>query len=240
MQYLTGSRATVIQLAPPAPLETLNYESMLQAQIRNREIPKRERTRLSMMAAACRLLQNLPLNELSVDKMLNEAVLARGTFYLHFSDFDQFLSQLLTSCFEATWNSRPPQLRTSDPLLKIRHVNRYYCRLYEQNSGLMSAFRIYSLHDKSFAAVVGAFNKKYCNMLVRVFRRRYRRDLLVANERELKSTLLILCAATDEALRSRFVQRDKSLCECFPSADSLAEHLSIVWGRALFGKGSSE
>lgn len=61
---------------------------------------KSERTRGSLQAAACRLLENVPPSELKVSDICRGAGVAHGTFYVYFRDIRHMLGKPF-------WNSSP-------------------------------------------------------------------------------------------------------------------------------------
>ena len=81
---------------------------------------KRARTKAQLIAAAKALCSSGPWESVTVDEVVNEAGVAKGTFYTHFNDLNQLAAavadELIQSFDELI---QPFRLSISDPLLRI-------------------------------------------------------------------------------------------------------------------------
>jgi AcrR family transcriptional regulator len=81
---------------------------------------KRARTKAQLIAAAKALGSSGPWESVTVDEVVNEAGVAKGTFYTHFTDLNQLAAtvadELIQSFDELI---QPFRLSISDPLLRI-------------------------------------------------------------------------------------------------------------------------
>jgi len=90
--------------------------------IRRAEIgrEKRARTRASLIDAAYALFSSRPVESVTVDDIVKEAGVARGTFYSHFVDLPALIAaveiELVNSVDELL---QPARLSMDDPLLRI-------------------------------------------------------------------------------------------------------------------------
>lgn len=209
------------------------YHVQLRLMSRNRSLPKRDRTRLQLLAAAAQRLQDGNPTALTVEKILDEAVLSRGTFYLYFNDIDALLFTLLKDFRLSVWSTHAHPISTTDPKARLYHANRFYVRMYEVNAQLFSAAVHYSAKNAELAEVTSQLNERYTSTVTRVWLARYRGDLVTQDESSLFGIVRILIAASDETLRARFVFKDKALCTAYPTAMQLADGLSFLWCRSL-------
>jgi AcrR family transcriptional regulator len=81
---------------------------------------KRARTKAQLIAAARALCSRRPWESVTVDEVVNEAGVAKGTFYTHFDDLNQLAGavadELIQSFDELL---QPIRLSISDPVLRI-------------------------------------------------------------------------------------------------------------------------
>jgi AcrR family transcriptional regulator len=81
---------------------------------------KRGRTRLQLMTAAKALFSKRPWESVTIDELVQEAGVAKGTFYSHFNDLEELAAAVadeLIDAFDAM--IQPQRLSISDPLLRI-------------------------------------------------------------------------------------------------------------------------
>ena len=81
---------------------------------------KRARTRAQLVAAACTLFSTRPSASVTIDDLVHEAGVAKGTFYVHFDDMHALTSAVADELIRAFDDLLQPQrVATSDPLLRI-------------------------------------------------------------------------------------------------------------------------
>ncbi len=81
---------------------------------------KRARTRLQLMTAAKALFSKRPWESVTIDELVREAGVAKGTFYSHFNDLEELAAAVaddLINAFDAM--IQPERLSISDPILRI-------------------------------------------------------------------------------------------------------------------------
>jgi AcrR family transcriptional regulator len=81
---------------------------------------KRGRTRLQLMTAAKALFSKRPWESVTIDELVQDAGVAKGTFYSHFNDLEELAAAVaneLIDAFDAM--IQPQRLSISDPLLRI-------------------------------------------------------------------------------------------------------------------------
>jgi AcrR family transcriptional regulator len=109
---------------------------------------KRARTKAQLIAAAKALFSKQPWEAVTVDEVVNEASVAKGTFYGHFDDMNQLAAavadELIHSFDELI---QPQRLAISDPLVRLA----FGCH----------AFMKKALEDRSWASLVARMGRSY-------------------------------------------------------------------------------
>ena len=101
---------------------------------------KRARTKAQMIAAAKALFAKRPWNTVTIDEVVQEARVAKGTFYSHFNDLEELAAAIADGLINAFDEMiQPLRLSMSDPLLRIA----FGC----------DAFLRQSLSDRSWASL---------------------------------------------------------------------------------------
>jgi AcrR family transcriptional regulator len=109
---------------------------------------KRARTKAQLIAAAKALFSERPWEAVTVDEVVNEAAVAKGTFYGHFNDMNELAAavadELIHSFDELI---QPQRLSIPDPLVRIA----FGCY----------AFMEKALEDRSWASLVARMARSY-------------------------------------------------------------------------------
>lgn len=109
---------------------------------------KRARTKAQLIAAAQALYSTRPWESVTVDEVVNEAGVAKGTFYTHFNDLNELAAtvadELIKSFDELI---QPSRLSLSDPLLRIA----FGCDAFIQKA----------LDDRLWAALAARMARSY-------------------------------------------------------------------------------
>ena len=81
---------------------------------------KRARTRAQLVAAACALFAKRSWASVTIDELVQEAGVAKGTFYVHFDDMHALTAAVADDLIRTIDDLIQPQrAATSDPLLRI-------------------------------------------------------------------------------------------------------------------------
>ncbi len=81
---------------------------------------KRARTRAQLVAAACALFAKRPWTSVTIDELVQEAGVAKGTFYVHFDDMHALTAAVADDLIRTIDDLIQPQrAATPDPLLRI-------------------------------------------------------------------------------------------------------------------------
>lgn len=82
-------------VANAAHSHVINYQHYLESKIQRADVRKNELTREKLKAGAVRLLEQSSYHEIRISTFCEEAGLAKGTFYLHFSDKEDLVVHVL-------------------------------------------------------------------------------------------------------------------------------------------------
>jgi AcrR family transcriptional regulator len=215
--------------------QTLRFEDTLAKRSRDRSLPKRERTRYLILAIVAHHVQASPATRPTVEAILQEAGLSRGTFYNYFNDMDECLSSLLTLFIQhATYDNidRNPRKHRSS-LESVYEANLAYCRAYESNAGLFALFSQFSSRDENLLRLRENLNAEMVERIVAVVAHRRGRAFDEGERRRFEGVLRMLVAMTIEVLRERFVHQDALMKQSFPTVQSLASGLTEIWYRTM-------
>lgn len=234
---MTAARLTLEADPALTPDSTakLRFERRLSEQSRDRTLAKRERTRCLLLAAIARSLQNEPPNKVTVEAVLDETGLSRGTFYNHFRDLDQAIFVLLQTFLES-WLSGRKRSREASGYEAILETNRFYCLSYEENAGLFAAISHFSLTNPELVSLRLKINDDWVIKIVQSIQRRRGHDYAEIDQIALAGTLRILVAMSVATLQERYVNHDTVLCRAYPDHESLAVALSAIWDQVMTAK----
>jgi AcrR family transcriptional regulator len=109
---------------------------------------KRARTKAQLIAAAKALFSKRPWEAVTVDEVVNEAAVAKGTFYGHFNDMNELAAAVADELIHSFDQLIQPQrLSISDPAVRIA----FGCY----------AFMKTALEDRSWASLVARMGRSY-------------------------------------------------------------------------------
>jgi AcrR family transcriptional regulator len=130
---------------------------------------KRARTKAQLVTAAKALFSQRPWESVTIDEVVNEAGVAKGTFYGHFNDLDELAAAVadeLVQSFDEL--IQPQRLSIADPLVRIA----FGC----------DAFMKKAMEDRSWASLVARMARSYPTV-GQVARSRLSEDLRLAFKR---------------------------------------------------------
>ena len=211
----------------------LFFEEVLALKSRERTRPKRERTRYMLLSIVARHLRTTPGKLMTVEALLDEAGLSRGTFYNHFKDMDECAAVLVNLFFEHVTYRRTVTKGPRSSYEAILIANTDYCRAYEANAGVYSLFSELATRNPEVLRMRERMNSEWVDRIIAAVARRRGRPFDEEERGKFEGVLRLLIAMTIESLRERFVHGDALLCRSFPTADSLAKALSDQWHYAM-------
>ena len=158
---------------------------------------------------------------------------ARGTFYLYFPS-KRALAFTLLKELQSVLLTRAPRLQSSDdPFDSIHVFNRYYVEVYRRNAGLYRCINQLNDEMREFREFVQQVDYSWALRLAR----RYDRWTGSAGTED-DAKLLVIYAMESmvaDLMREIYVDANPRLAEIVQTDDVLAEYLSLLWYRALYG-----
>jgi AcrR family transcriptional regulator len=196
---------------------------------------KRVRTRLSLVAATAAQMDSVGYERLTIEGIVEDAHLARGTFYLYFANRSEAAMAVRRAFVAMMRIRRPRSSRKVSRYKSILRVNRFYVACYKRNARLLQGQEAL-MHDRPELSHSRDFlNHRWAKVILR--------DVARANglhaEDFLQPRSLIAARAAiamaDELLRETFVNDNPLLMGIAQNDDEIAEVMSILWYRALYG-----
>jgi AcrR family transcriptional regulator len=214
----------------------MRFDELLLRQSRDRSLGKRDRTRVLVLAHVATQLLADPTKLPSVETVLAETGLSRGTFYNHFTDMSECVEALLGAFFQSLW--KPRHFRAAgaagapdaDP---VYEANLWYCEAYETNAGLFAAYSHFAASTPSLLRMREEMNAKWVARVVASSGHRRGQPYSREEVQAFKGELRLLISMSIEALRERNVHRDAMLLDSYPDVESLARALTAVWNRTI-------
>lgn len=96
-----------------------------------------ERSRLRLLAAAARLLDQVHHRDLLVEQICQEAGVAKGTFYIYFKSKDEFLLDLAARYVAFEFQAHPRLSSKDSEFTNLRLWVAWYERTFAANVGIM-------------------------------------------------------------------------------------------------------
>ncbi len=195
---------------------------------------KGARTGASIRMAACRLLDTVAPQDLTIGAICKQAGIAHGTFYIHFQDRNALLGDL-TLGFVHFVQKTMREAAHDNPDDTIRATTDAYFDLFEQNRGLMKSL---INHLDGFPATRKAFhklNREWIETVVASIERRLVRDGRAGaiDHEELMRRAYALGGMTDQYLAGLLLSLDPSIQAISHDRAKVVDTLSLIWKRGM-------
>lgn len=234
-----GAAAAAAPTVRPAVLLSRPYHAALQEAVEAAapDLRKAEATRLRLLAATARLLEEHGLARLKVTDIADGAGAAHGTFYSYFRDkrdaAEAVLTAFATDCIEAI-GAGSGASGTADAYASIRAAIAGIATTYRLNPGLSRC--LWQLDDSGTAIehVVQDINTRWHRRIADSLLRRA--ALPEAARREATVVAYALAAMVDEFLIQHYLRRDPTLGALGLSDGEIVDALAFLWFRAAHGR----
>ena len=193
------------------------------------DLRKAERTRLGLMRAATKHLEDHSLETLTVSAVCKVAGVAHGTFYLHFKDRHDLVDVLLQGFVEFVQvRMRGEARQVEDP---VRQTTETYFHLFKAHAALMKCLVI---GVDSFPEARRAFQKLNAEWARTVVRALGRNGALAGlDPDEQMRRAYALGGMVDQYLTALFVTRDPWLTEVSRDTEAVILTLTTLWRRGM-------
>ena len=214
----------------PAPL---SYGDYLERQIGEAK-RKGERTRLTLVAAAARLLDHVGYRDLRVSDVNEAASVSNALFYVYFKNKDEISQEVLVGFLEFLGSFRERDEPAGSAEAAILHGNLRYAQMFKANAGLMRCVFQFADEFPEFASRWHAWNAGWRERVVRSVTRAP--AAVFPDAEELDFAVAALGAMVDAFLRMAFVEREPTIAGTRVGSDPerLAQLLTRLWVRGLF------
>lgn len=203
-----------------------------------RKLPKRTRTRYSLIAATAWELERSGYEGLTIEKIVQEARLARGTFYLYFPHRSDAAAAVMSTYRALIRKRRPRGGRRLEGYEAILHMNRFYVSTYALNANLLTAVEPLVRDRPEQARKRDFWNDRWARAVLEDVMQRTGWSPDGDGIRAMLAIRAVLAMA-DDLLREAFVHRSPKLAELALDEETVAEVLSILWHRAVYGRDPS-
>jgi AcrR family transcriptional regulator len=210
----------------------VRFDIHLEKKSRDRALGKRDRTRCLVFSSVARQLLDSPAKRPSIEVVMDETGLSRGTFYNYFTDIDECVVLLISGFFKALWNrgsfsaSGLPHRPKFDP---VHEANLWYCAAYETNAGLFAVYSQVATNTPELLRMREQMNADWVDRVLAASAKRRGRPYKGAEEAAFKGQMRLLISMSIEALRERNIHCDPLLLKSFPDVESLARGLTDMW-----------
>jgi len=198
---------------------------------------KGERTRRRLLEAARKVLAAKGYQATRIEDVTQATGVAKGTFYLYFKNKQDVTLAVMREVMAEGEQALLASRTGEDPFLEILEPNVAYARIVFERAGLFQAFLQFSHSHPEAARLWSETTRRW---LVRVEAQLDRR--LGRGRTDAATRTLVVYAMSwmiDGVLLSFLARDDPRLQEVVHSPEQLAETLSVLWYRAVYGEDPS-
>lgn len=218
------------------PVDAPNLIEILDARaVQARHRPKRQRTRLSLLAATAHELEEKGYEALTIDGIVRRAGLARGTFYLYFQNRAEAATAVRRSFTATLRKFRPRGAARLSRWEAIYRMNRFYVAFYARNARLLAGTGALFHERPDLMRSRDAINHRWALILLRDIRRREPDSWLQqVDETQTLLALRFVILMTDEALRLVYIDPPPRISALSCSEVQVTETLTVLWYNCLY------
>lgn len=208
------------------------YHHYLEERSTDSSLRKGGRTRLRLLVATARFLQDRFFHDMRITDICSAAQVSQGTFYLYFDDKVAVTTDLLTEfssyIYETLDQSRREAVTAQDAIYLPTLT---YVSIYRENRGLMRCLTLLSEESDEFEGIFRDLSASWNQRIARGVQTR-----LGKSEEALPECVAMayaLASMVDEFLAKIYVRRDPSLTFMADDPEAIATMLSDIWERSL-------
>jgi AcrR family transcriptional regulator len=215
--------------------EAPSFAELLTAQYSGRKMPKRERTRTTLLLATDSLLESMPLENITIEQIVASSGVARGTFYQYFQSTNEIIISLLGQFYEDVWKRRPRELSAESAFERVYLFRLYYAKSFAKNAHLFMYFRFFAHRNVELAAIRMNQIERWVKQLENDLKsdKKYAAGL-TKNKSQLKVLLRSTGVLWAETLVEYFVFRDSVLHSNIKNIKELTDLSMLMWHRIIF------
>ena len=173
-----------------------------------------------------------------ISDICERANVSPGTFYVYFDNSADLVHDLLCKWVEAMYSYAPPADGYDDAFDAMMVANRRLIEIYASNPGLFQCLWKHREDNAKFAKIWERNNLYWYRGVKQAILQRS--DTSQVNMNAYTLGFFVISSLMDEFLRTLYISRDPGLLEVLQetamSGDEMAEYLSVVWFRILYGQ----
>jgi AcrR family transcriptional regulator len=201
-------------------------------------LAKGQRTLLRLKAGTAQALNDIPYPALRVADIVERAGLSYGLFYHYFKDKETAVKSVLSDMLDHVENTYRNIHSSENDYESMFEPNLFYVEYYSHNAGLMSACLSLSEEDQEFGDLWNRANDSWHRRIANGIRIAQHQNKSLLPEADLVA--YTLGGMVDQICRQIFVQKNPFAARLVKDNLKLAEAVSILWYRAVYGRDPNE
>lgn len=201
-------------------------------------LTKGQRTLLRLKAGTAQALNDISYPTLRVADIVERAGLSYGLFYHYFKDKETAVKAVLGDMVEHVETSYRNIHSSENDYESMFEPNLFYVEYYSRNAGLMSACLSLSEEDQAFGDLWNLTNDRWHRRIANGIRVAQNPAKTLLPEPDLVA--YTLGGMVDQICRQIFVQKNPFASRLIKDSLQLAEAVSILWYRVVYGRDPAE
>ncbi len=220
-------------------MDDLSYVNLLKKSLAaSRQAKKVDRTRIRLLIAAAQIIAERGVDALTVAEVTQAAGLAHGTFYRYFKNTRAIVFAVFAGLTKSV-RDRRPAIEAVDKYERIRDRNLYYTDFFRQNAGLMRTYVRLKVEDPEFAELGQAADRWLAERVLADLAAGPGNTVAAPPDMQ-RLAIYAVMGMVDELLRKIFCGSDETVTDFGRDIEKIAEVLTLIWWRALYGGSASE
>jgi len=195
---------------------------------------KGERTKAALKAATAKVLAARGFHETRVNDICSAAGVSQGNFYIYFGDKVEAVKEVLADFIREHFSQVLSGPHHEDAFAAILTANQRYIEIFEKHSRLSRSLgeALYAIPElrRQWEQGTAEFSRRIAEAVAR------RCPRSQSHERARLFAAHGLQAMVDSIVLGYFAWEDPLLRRTVRSPEELAEYLSVLWHRAMYGR----
>lgn len=202
------------------------------------ELTKGQRTLLRLKAGTAQALNDIPYAALRVADIVERAGLSYGLFYHYFKDKETAVKAVLGEMIDHIETTYRNIHSSENDYESMFEPNLFYVEFYRHNAGIMSAYLSISDEDQEFNDLWNLTNDSWHRRIANGIRIAQIQTKTLLPDADLVA--YTLGGMVDQICRQIFVQKNPYARRLVKDSLKLAEAVSILWYRVVYGRDPTE
>ena len=198
--------------------------------------PKRTRTRTRILAVTAQEMERVGYEGLTVDGIVKEAGIGRGTFYLYYPNKAEVAKAVFRRYSVFLRLARPRRRAAGSLYESIHNYNTYYVAFYAANAMLLAGREALMRDAPEMAIRRDLVNEKWASKVLRNAGKRSGHSEIHENPRISRLLVRSAIAMVDELLREIYIHQSPTLSKLAHNQKLVVDLISLAWFRTLYGE----